>query len=235
MKKSLLVYGIAYFILLTVTLGMLYAYPKLELHLLLNSYHTRLQDIFFTYYSMLAEGPLYVLALLPLLWKQVKLTLFYALCELSGGAVLQLLKLLISMPRPHSAFENCPNMVLPVVEGINLHNSNSFPSGHASTFFVFCTCLAIYLAYRHQFSKVQNTHKSCILFDISLLLLLSLAALGAYSRVYLSQHFLSDVCMGSIIGFVTPCLIFYFGRNKILRIKPKEHRQDKRPLPHQNA
>ncbi|MBP3776215.1 MAG: phosphatase PAP2 family protein [Prevotella sp.] len=235
MKKSLLVYGIAYFILLTVTLGMLYAYPKLELHLLLNSYHTRLQDIFFTYYSMLAEGPLYVLALLPLLWKQVKLTLFYALCELSGGAVLQLLKLLISMPRPHSAFENCPDMVLPVVEGINLHNSNSFPSGHASTFFVFCTCLAIYLAYRHELSGGKNTHKTCILFDVSLLLLLSLAALGAYSRVYLSQHFLSDVCMGSIIGFVTPCLIFYFGRNKILRIKPKEHRQDKRPLPHQNA
>jgi membrane-associated phospholipid phosphatase len=49
--------------------------------------------------------------------------------------------------------------------------------------------------------------------------LLSLAALGAYSRVYLSQHFLSDVCMGSVIGFVTPCLMFYFGKNKILKLK----------------
>ena len=218
MKKYFLVYGIAYFMLLMLVLGLLYVYPKLELHLLLNSYHTRLQDVFFTYYSMLAEGPLYVLALLPIFWKQVKLTLFYALCELSGGAVLQILKHLISMPRPQSAFENCPDMVLPVVEGVNLHSSNSFPSGHASTFFVFCTCLAIYLVYRHQLSDVHNTRKTSILFDFSLLLLLSLATLGAYSRVYLSQHFLSDVCMGSVIGFITPCLMFYFGRNKILRL-----------------
>ena len=218
MKKYFLVYGIAYFMLLMLVLGLQYVYPKLELHLLLNSYHTRLQDVFFTYYSMLAEGPLYVLALLPIFWKQVKLTLFYALCELSGGAVLQILKHLISMPRPQSAFENCPDMVLPVVEGVNLHSSNSFPSGHASTFFVFCTCLAIYLVYRHQLSDVQNTRKTSIMFDFSLLLLLSLATLGAYSRVYLSQHFLFDVCMGSIIGFITPCLMFYFGRNKILRL-----------------
>jgi membrane-associated phospholipid phosphatase len=219
MKKSFFVYGIAYFILLIITLGLLYAYPKLELHLLLNSYHTRLQDIFFTYYSMLAEGPLYVLALLPLFWKKVRLTLFFALCELSGGAILQILKHLISMPRPHSAFEKCPDMVLPLVEGVNLHSSNSFPSGHASTFFVFCTCLAIFLAYRHHLKGGQNKHKISIFYDCSLLLLLSFAILGGYSRVYLSQHFLSDVCMGSIIGFVTPCLMFYFGKNKILKLK----------------
>ena len=219
MKKSFFVYGIAYFILLIITLGLLYAYPKLELHLLLNSYHTRLQDIFFTYYSMLAEGPLYVLALLPLFWKKVRLTLFFALCELSGGAILQILKHLISMPRPHSAFEKCPDMVLPLVEGVNLHSSNSFPSGHASTFFVFCTCLAIFLAYRHHLKDGQNKHKISIFYDCSLLLLLSFAILGGYSRVYLSQHFLSDVCMGSIIGFVTPCLMFYFGKNKILKLK----------------
>lgn len=219
MKKSFLIYGIAYFILLIFTLALLYAYPKLELHLLLNSYHTKVQDIFFTYYSMLAEGPLYALALLPLLWKKIKITIFFALCELSGGVVLQILKHLISMPRPYSAFENYPDMVLPVVEGVSLHSSNSFPSGHASTFFVFCTCCAIFLAYRYQLRTGKRSHKALMLFDFSLLVLLSLAALGAYSRVYLSQHFLSDVCMGSVIGFVTPCLMFYFGKNKILKLK----------------
>lgn len=55
-----------------------------------------------------------------------------------------------------------------------------------------------------------------------LLLLLVLAALGAYSRVYLSQHFLSDVCMGSVIGFITPCLMFYFGRQSILKLKSSD-------------
>jgi membrane-associated phospholipid phosphatase len=218
MKKGFLVYGIAYFVLLIFVLGLLYAYPKLELHLLLNSYHTRLQDMFFTYYSMLAEGPLYVLALLQIVWKHIKLTLFYAFCELTGGTLLQILKHLITMPRPASAFESCPDMVLPIVEGVNLHSSNSFPSGHASTFFIFCTCCAIFLTYRHQSKARQSSHRPCILFYFSLLLLLSLAALGAYSRVYLSQHFLSDVCMGSIIGFITPCLVFYFGKNKFLKL-----------------
>ncbi len=212
MKKGFLVYSIAYVILLMFVSGLLFMYPKLELHLLLNSYHSRLQDIFFTYYSMLAEGPLYLLALLPLFWKQIKMTLFFALCELSGGAVLQILKHLIDMPRPASAFEHYPDMALPLVEGVNMHHSNSFPSGHASTFFVFCTCCALFLAYHHRSRVKQESRRKLILFDASLLLLLVFAALGAYSRVYLSQHFLSDVCVGSIIGFATPCLMFYFCR-----------------------
>lgn len=166
-----------------------------------------------------AEGPIYVLGLLPMLWKHIKLTLFFALSELSGGAVLQLLKALFDMPRPASAFENCPDMVLPVVEGVNMHHSNSFPSGHASTFFVFCTCYAIFLAYHHHSSARRNGRKSLYMSGFPSLLLLLLAALGAYSRVYLSQHFLSDVCVGSLIGFITPCLLFYFGKNKIQRLQ----------------
>ena len=227
MKKCFLVYGIAYLVLLMLTLGMLYAYPKLELHLLLNSYHTRLQDTFFTYYSMIAEGPIYLLGLLPLFWKHVKLTVFFGLCELTGGGILQLLKFLFDMPRPASAFESCPDMVLPVVEGVSMHHSNSFPSGHASTFFVFCTCFALFLAYRHHRKSRQGKAQTGVLYSCSLLLLLSLAALGAYSRVYLSQHFLSDVCVGSIIGFLTPCLLFYFGRNKLIPQKEEEVRGER--------
>ena len=91
--KTFSVYIIAYFILLMVVFGLQYVYPKAELHLLLNSYHTSIQDTFFKYYSMMAEGPIYVLVLLPLLWKKIKFTIFFALCELSGGGVLQILKL----------------------------------------------------------------------------------------------------------------------------------------------
>ena len=105
MKKILSVYVVAYLILLFTILGMLYVYPKLELHLMLNSHHTGIQDTFFQYFSILAEGPLYVLALLPLLWKKFRLPLFFALCELSAGTILQVLKHIISHPRPVSAFE----------------------------------------------------------------------------------------------------------------------------------
>ena len=218
MKKILSVYVVAYLILLSTILGMLYVYPKLELHLMLNSHHTGVQDTFFPYFSILAEGPLYILALLPMLWKKFRLTLFFALCELSAGTILQVLKHIISHPRPVSAFEEYSDAVLPVVQGVDLHHSNSFPSGHASTFFVFCTCCVLLLAYRYGQKVRQNSQESCILPCVLAVLLVAFAALGAYSRIYLSQHFLSDVCVGSIIGVVTPLLMYYFFGQKILKL-----------------
>lgn len=223
MKKILSVYVVAYLILLSTILGMLYVYPKLELHLMLNSYHTGIQDTFFQYFSILAEGPLYVLALLPMLWKKFRLPLFFALCELSAGTILQVLKHIISHPRPVSAFEEYSDAVLPVVQGVDLHHSNSFPSGHASTFFVFCTCCVLLLAYRYGQRARQNSQESCILPCVLALLLLAFAVLGAFSRIYLSQHFLSDVCVGSIIGVVTPLLMFYFFGHKMLKLGAESH------------
>lgn len=217
MKKTLSIYGVAYLVLLIYVFGLLYVYPKLELHLLLNSYHTAIQDTFFKYYSTLAEWPLYVLALLPLFWKKYGITIFFAISEVSSGVLLQILKHLINTERPICSFEKSQNIVLPLVQGVEMHHSNSFPSGHASTFFVFCTCCALILAYHYQRTEYHN-HRTWIFINLTMILLLTLAALGAYSRIYLSQHFLSDVCVGSIIGFVTPCLIFYFAGNRILKL-----------------
>lgn len=219
MKKALAVYGIAYFALLLFVLALQYIYPKTYLHLLLNSIHTGFEDTFFKYYSMLAEWPFYIMALLPLFWKKYGITLFYALSELTGGAFLQILKRTFCFERPVSVFESHPEMTLPLVEGVNMHHNNSFPSGHASTFFVFFTCAALLMTYLYQKRDPQhNNRKTWMLMNISMVILLTLAALGAYSRVYLSQHFLLDVCLGSIIGFISPCLYFYFGRDKILNL-----------------
>lgn len=217
--RSLYVYVIPYLVLLMAILGLMYVYPKPELHMLLNSHHSSIQDTFFKYYSVLAEGPLYALALLPLLWKKIKITIFFALCELTGGATLQILKHIISTDRPVSVFENYHDLVLPLVQGVTMHHSNSFPSGHASTFFMFCTCCTIILAYHYSQKDKSHNIRTQILFNTSLLLLLVFAVMGAYSRVYLSQHFLSDVCVGSIIGFTTPFLMLYLCRNKILKLK----------------
>ena len=216
--RTFYVYVIPYLVLLMVILGLMYAYPKPELHLLLNAHHTSLQDTFFKNYSLLAEWPLYVLALLPLLWKKTKITIFFAMCELTGGAILQILKHIISTDRPVSVFEQYQDLTLPLVQGVTMYHSNSFPSGHASTFFMFCTCLVIILAYHYNQANKPHSIRTQILFNMSLLMLLVLAVMGAYSRVYLSQHFLSDVCVGSIIGFITPFLMFYLCRNKILKL-----------------
>ena len=226
-NKSVLIrlvslYVIPYLLLLTAILVMMYIYPKPELHLMLNSFHSGVLDFFFKFYTLMAEWPLYVLAFLPSLWKRNKMTLFFAMCELTGGTILQLLKHTISNPRPVSVFEDYPDLVLPLVQGVDMHHSNSFPSGHASTFFMFCTCSVIVLAYFFSRKDALKTLRNQILFDVALVALLVLAAMGAYSRVYLSQHFLSDVCVGSIIGFTTPFLMFWLCRNKVLKLKKEE-------------
>lgn len=226
-NKSVLIrlvslYVIPYLLLLTAILVMMYIYPKPELHLMLNSFHSGVLDFFFKFYTLMAEWPLYVLAFLPSLWKRNKMTLFFAMCELTGGTILQILKHTISTPRPVSVFEDYPDLVLPLVQGVDMHHSNSFPSGHASTFFMFCTCSVIVLAYFFSRKDALKTLRNQILFDVALVALLVLAAMGAYSRVYLSQHFLSDVCVGSIIGFTTPFLMFWLCRNKVLKLKKKE-------------
>ena len=220
--RTISVYAFTYLVLLIAILYMMYAYPKQELHMLLNSNHSSIQDTFFKYYSTLAEWPLYILALLPLLWKKRNFTIFFALCELTGGAFLQILKHTISTDRPISVFEHYDHLVLPLVQGVDMHHSNSFPSGHASTFFMFCTCVAIYLAYHYSRKNKPRNLRTQLMVSAVLLLLVVLAALGAYSRVYLSQHFLSDVCVGSIIGFITPFLMLYLFRDRILKPKKEE-------------
>ena len=213
-------YGVAFVAVLVVVVVLLCLYPKLELHMLLNAYHTGVEDTFFKYYSVLAEWPIYLIALLPLFWKRKELTFFFAASEITAGAILQMMKHLISMDRPASAFEHSSQFVLPIVNGVELHHSNSFPSGHASTFFVFCTCCALVVAYHYKQKKNPRKIRVWLVFNLTMLGLFVLAALGGYSRIYLSQHFLSDVIAGSIIGFVVPCVIFHFFKDKIVKTHP---------------
>lgn len=215
--KTVSPYIVVYLVLLMVVLGLLYEYPKPELHMMLNTHHTSIQDTFFRYYTQLAEWPLYVLALIPLLYKKKMMTLYYALSEGTAAIVITILKHLFHADRPIVVFENYPDIALPLVEGVRMHHSNSFPSGHTSTFFVFATCCVIILAYRYLRDAKQHEQKSWLMFYTSILALLALAALGGYSRIYLSQHFLSDVCVGSIIGIIAPFLVFFLLQNKLVK------------------
>ena len=210
MKKSFIIYAVAYLALLAYACWLLYSYP--------NSHHTEVLDLFFKYSTVLAEWPIYILALVPLLFRMKRIVIFFFICEISSAIIVQILKHIIKADRPARVFEHCQGVVLPVVQGVHLHHSNSFPSGHSATFFVFFTCCALLLAsYFHNTGR--HGYKAWLPAAAAMLLLLSLAALGAYSRIYISQHFLADVCMGSIIGFSVPCLLYYFYGNRLL--KPK--------------
>ena len=107
------------------------------------------------------------------------------------------MKHILRAPRPKVFFdlENNPD-AFPIVEGVNLHSSNSFPSGHTCTFFILFFILAIVIIYYH--GDMKNSSRKLLQLGCFLL-----AVVGAYSRIYLSQHFALDIFAGSTIG----CLV----------------------------
>lgn len=208
MFKRTLPLAFVYVVLFAMMATLLLTFPKGELHILLNSYHTQALDIFMRYYTKLAEWPLYLLALVPLFWHKNQWVTFYLVSEGVGALLTTILKHIFRMPRPVKFFDGDIASYLPVVDGVRLHRSLSFPSGHTSTFFIFATVCVILLLLNAR----NMRFRWLALCQIGLILL---AALGGYSRIYLSQHFLLDVFVGSFIGICTPFVLLYYFRPKI--------------------
>ena len=95
-----------------------------------------------------------------------------------------------------------PDVQLPLVDGVNMHSWFSFPSGHTTSFFALAFVLCILLT--SQKSTIIN-HKLQIALQI---ILVFFATLGAYSRIYLSQHFALDVFAGICVGIGITMLMY---------------------------
>ena len=185
--------------------------PKADLHLWLNQYHRPFLDSFFHYYTKVAEWFPYIIAVLLLLYKAGWSAFFaadVALCSLVG----QIVKHLVHAPRPITYFaENFPDVQLQLVEGVRMNRFLSFPSGHTISFFAMFFALSIiivdYLETKKAqyprgviFSAQESVQLFCFIF----------AVLGAYSRIYLSQHFAADICGGMIISFTITLILCRF-------------------------
>ena len=96
------------------------------------------------------------------------------------------------------------------IEGLNLYEKFSFPSGHTALIFCFCITLSLYI-------KKNNWA----------LFFISIAFLVGFSRIYLTQHFLIDVLFGALIGSLIALLMHtYLGKliSKISFIKNKNEK-----------
>lgn len=186
-------------------------YPKIQTHMMLNGYHTPFLDTFFRYVTILGEGfPAYV-GLAFLTWNLNSLWnrrngLFILLGQALTFIITQILKFSFAHPRPAIYFEQMGADLPQTVAGVTLRRAmNSFPSGHTSAAFAFFICLALI------------TPRKWAPFWV-------LAAWAvAYSRIYLSQHFLEDILLGSVIGVVSSCVVYmlmdhYINRKKTLTL-----------------
>ncbi len=189
-------------VLLAAIATLMCLYDKGTLHLMLCDHHTAAGDVFFPAYTQVAEWGIYVVAVLIMLFYKVSWGCFLLVSNWVAGGIGQIFKHIAKAPRPVSWFaQHYPDIQLPAVEGVPFREWNSFPSGHTITFF----CLFLVLT-----MIIEERKPSLLLSSSTPLLLIGLAALGAYSRIYLSQHFIEDIFAGIILGVTVTAILSLF-------------------------
>ncbi|MBC7425919.1 MAG: phosphatase PAP2 family protein [Bacteroidia bacterium] len=161
--------------------------------LFFNSRHTLAGDNFFYYYTQLPEVALIVFVCIYAFFRKIKWFTASVAAFSIGGLLVGISKLWLfnGYPRPFASIK-APK-VLHIVEGMIIHSTNSFPSGHTLSAFVGLSLLA--------YMTTNNSVKT---------LCFILACMVAVSRMYLGQHFFVDVYAGAIIGYGIASLTFIF-------------------------
>ena len=180
-----------------------FVYGKSQSHLIINGVHNDFGDFFFKHITHLGDGIIFPVLIVITLFLKFKWSLYFLTASLLTLLFMYLTKQLLfhGMPRPTAFFENLENLHL--INGVKVHKSNSFPSGHTTTAFAIFTLL------------ILITKNNYLKFTFA-----SLAIIAGFSRIYLSQHFLIDVLAGAILGVIIAlisCLIIdgICNKNKI--------------------
>ncbi len=161
----------------------------------INGHHSPPLDKFFKTITNLGDGIVFIPIAIVTLFSGLRYFFALALSAAVHGLIVSLFKhvLFHGAERPRH-FLN-PDL-LHFVPGIEVHASNTFPSGHTAT--AFCAAMAITLLSRNKTIGI-----------ISLII----ALLVGYSRVYMAQHFLMDVAAGAIVGGLTTFIIWQLFEN----------------------
>ena len=183
---------IPYLVLLLALTAILISYSKPEIHLWINRHNSAFSDQFFKYITFLGDGLFIIIPAVILIFFSLRHFVFLLIAYFSTGLIAQILKRAFfdDVVRPSMYFQGSTSLHL--VDGVKLLGSRSFPSGHATSAFALFLCLAL-------FSSNRYIKLACFI----------MACLVAFSRVYLSQHFLIDIFAGSLIGTLGT-IAFYF-------------------------
>lgn len=173
--------------IITIILG------KRQLHVLINELHCTLADQIFYYLTFMGDGIVAFLLVFALMWHSYRDALLFLIVTLIITVLVALLKNLFfpGYDRPVTCFNNVYSLHL--VDGYTPPRFMTFPSGHSATAFSVYFYLA--LLFSNRLVKVG---------------LFIFALVVAYSRVYLSAHFIPDIAVGSAIGLLITWLGYYY-------------------------
>jgi membrane-associated phospholipid phosphatase len=152
-------------------------------------------DNFFIHFSWLAEWLLIILAILTGFYFNPKRGLVFGIGFGIQSIFVAIVKTWFNAPRPIEA----KFFQLRHIENLEIHHWQSFPSGHTAVAF-FCMGLIAISIKNLQNSTVWGI--TCALFA---------AGIG-YSRIYLGQHFLFDVCAGGTIAILFLQLSYQYSK-----------------------
>lgn len=166
---------------------------KGDFELLVNRSNTPALDHFFKHVTYLGDGMILAVVGIALLFIRYYYTVILLLISSLHGLFIFIIKTYFfhGVPRPKVFLQGVTD--LHFVEGVTVHTMNSFPSGHTATIFSLTLFLALIIN-RRSWSFI----------------LLMLALIVGFSRIYLMQHFFIDVYYGSIVGIISTLLAVFF-------------------------
>lgn len=189
--------GLAFLLLLAASILLING--KATSFVSLNSYHPFVLNVFFINFTFMGDGifALCLIAIIFFYYKKREQGFAYLYSFLISGITVQIIKNLTNSPRPKLFFE--AGQYLHFIDGVSLANHSSFPSGHTTTAFAIATVMVLMMK-----DKIWQ------------LLVLIVAVMVGYSRIYLAQHFILDVIIGALIGTASGIFAVYIVKNRIL-------------------
>lgn len=155
-----------------------------------NKQHSYTADIIMKAGSYLAEWPVIAVSIGAYLLRDWRLGIWAAVCYAMQGLTVNIIKNALNAPRPVIELSEAG---LRHVDGIHIHAWQAFPSGHTASAFMGLGILAsLYRAGKWQF------------------ILILIAAVAGYSRLYLGQHYLHDVIGGACISLIWLMFFVHF-------------------------
>lgn len=156
----------------------------------INGHHTAFLDLFFKTITHLGDGLIFIPIIVFAAFTRFRYAIAALAASLLHGVLVSLFKraLFPKLERPRKFLGDD---LIHFVSGVDVHNFNSFPSGHTATAF----CAAFFLS-------LISGNRTMGIFT------LLLAFIVGYSRIYLAQHFLIDVAAGAVVGTFSTYIVW---------------------------
>lgn len=182
---------------------------KYESFQLINGADNASLDFFFRYITYAGDGYMWAAVLLFCIFFKKKYIAAVIAAIIISTLLSQFLKRVVFPEDLRPITYLSDSFPVHIIEGIKMNRMFSFPSGHSTAAFT----MALIVAH-----MLNNRYWSFILPVLALLV--------AYSRVYLAQHFLTDVLAGLVLGVFSTIISLLIHRAIIRAINKKTSTTD---------